>query len=285
MSSMRWLHRSERFGIGDWVCRSDDPRPGPVEASPSHAISITRRGVYRKHVGRVSVVSEPGTATFYRSDREYRASHPAPGGDRCLVLEAGGEWLEGMSEGRARRGTPPWLVRRLSPREILLAHALHQAAVLRASLAVEETLAILLPSLCGDRPPREPAGCRGSTRARHRSAVESVKTLLATRFEEDLSLEEIAREVAYSPTRLCVVFRAHAGTSIHRHRIRLRLIAALERLADCESLTRLAFDLGFSSHSHFTRAFRAEFGLTPSVARERLGRTADPSDLVGHCPR
>jgi AraC-like DNA-binding protein len=32
-------------------------------------------------------------------------------------------------------------------------------------------------------------------------------------------------------------------------------------------LTRLALDLGYSSHSHFTASFRRAFGLTPSAAR------------------
>jgi AraC-like DNA-binding protein len=40
----------------------------------------------------------------------------------------------------------------------------------------------------------------------------------------------------------------------------------LERLPHYrERLTDLALDLGFSSHSHFTSAFRAYFGRTPSA--------------------
>jgi AraC-like DNA-binding protein len=49
---------------------------------------------------------------------------------------------------------------------------------------------------------------------------------------------------------------------------------ALEPLADgAGDLTRIALDLGFSSHSHFTAAFRRHFGLTPSAfaARQRQG--------------
>ena len=35
------------------------------------------------------------------------------------------------------------------------------------------------------------------------------------------------------------------------------------------SLTELALDLGFSSHSHLTAAFHREFGVPPSEARRR----------------
>jgi AraC-like DNA-binding protein len=32
-------------------------------------------------------------------------------------------------------------------------------------------------------------------------------------------------------------------------------------------LTELALDLGYSSHSHFTDAFRREFGVSPAAFR------------------
>ncbi len=55
---------------------------------------------------------------------------------------------------------------------------------------------------------------------------------------------------------------------MHRYLTRLRLRAALEKLAEPRvDLTVLALDVGFSSHSHFTRSFQREFGLAPSQAR------------------
>ena len=57
---------------------------------------------------------------------------------------------------------------------------------------------------------------------------------------------------------------------IHRYLTQLRLRSSLERLADgANDLTALALELGFSSHSHFTDAFRREFGHAPS--RDRPG--------------
>lgn len=43
---------------------------------------------------------------------------------------------------------------------------------------------------------------------------------------------------------------------------------ALERMPTYgEGLTMLALELGFSSHSHFSAAFRREFGVAPSTPR------------------
>jgi AraC-like DNA-binding protein len=65
---------------------------------------------------------------------------------------------------------------------------------------------------------------------------------------------------------------------VNRFLHRLRLRAALEELPECRGdITRLALDLGYSSHSHFTYAFRREFGVPPSAAWAG-GRAPDPAN-------
>ena len=65
------------------------------------------------------------------------------------------------------------------------------------------------------------------------------------------------------------------GAPVHQYLLRLRLAVALDRLDGGErNLSALALDLGFSSHSHFTTAFRRHYGLVPSA----LGRPT-PSPL------
>ena len=67
------------------------------------------------------------------------------------------------------------------------------------------------------------------------------------------------------------IFRAAAGHTMSRHRMRLRARAALERLAGGErSLARLAADLGFADQSHLCRVIRSETGQTPSALRRAL---------------
>ncbi|MDX1660442.1 MAG: helix-turn-helix domain-containing protein, partial [Gemmatimonadota bacterium] len=58
-----------------------------------------------------------------------------------------------------------------------------------------------------------------------------------------------------------------------------RLRVALEVLPDCENLTRLALSVGYSSHSHFSWAFRREYATTPSAVRRHL-RSGDLGRLV-----
>jgi len=99
--------------------------------------------------------------------------------------------------------------------------------------------------------------------------VSKVKEIASTRFKERLSLRVFSDETGYSPYHLLRVFREATGFPIHRYLNRLRLLHALERFDAPTGLSHLAFDLGFCSHSHFTSAFRAEFGVTPVSLRVR----------------
>jgi len=81
------------------------------------------------------------------------------------------------------------------------------------------------------------------------------------------TLAEIADQVRCSPVYLTQVFQQVEGLPLYRYQLRLRLARALDLLARYEDLTSLSLDLGFSSHSHFSAAFRAAFGRTPSEFR------------------
>jgi AraC family transcriptional regulator len=92
---------------------------------------------------------------------------------------------------------------------------------------------------------------------------------------------EIAEAIGVSRFHLSRVFRTCTGFSLHGYRNQLRLRAALERLVDPQAaLPALAGELGFSSHSHFTAAFKESFGVAPSSLRGRVGRNRLRETLV-----
>ena len=116
------------------------------------------------------------------------------------------------------------------------------------------------------RPPRRAGVALG-----HRRLVEAAKELLATRSTERILLADVAAQSGCSPYHLCRVFRQQTGVSLHRYRNRLRVRTAQERIAQGEKdLTRLALDLGFADHSHFTHVFKGESGEPPSAFRAIL---------------
>jgi transcriptional regulator GlxA family with amidase domain len=71
-------------------------------------------------------------------------------------------------------------------------------------------------------------------------------------------------------------FRRHTRLSIHDYVVRLRVLAALDRLVEGDGdLSTIACELGFSSHSHLSAAFRRILGQPPTVLRASLGREAE----------
>lgn len=95
-------------------------------------------------------------------------------------------------------------------------------------------------------------------------------------------LADIARGVGSSVFHLSSISSRDVGVPLHRYLTRLRLSAALDRMADDErDLSLVGLEVGFSSHSHFTTAFRREFGRPPQAVRSTAGserhRTGKPT--------
>lgn len=82
------------------------------------------------------------------------------------------------------------------------------------------------------------------------------------------SLEEMAATAGLTPPHFCRVFKRAVGVSPHQYVMKARLERAQEMLAASDlSIAAVAESLGFGSQSHFTRAFRAHAGQTPSAWR------------------
>jgi AraC-like DNA-binding protein len=121
--------------------------------------------------------------------------------------------------------------------------------------------------------PRRPAAAsaRARTEQDHTEIVEAAKAALTDAPGRRVTLADLARRVYASPFHLARVFRERTGFSVHGYQTQLRLRLALDALHDGCEIGDLALELGFSSHSHFTSAFRASFGRPPSAVRG-LGR-------------
>jgi AraC family transcriptional regulator len=93
----------------------------------------------------------------------------------------------------------------------------------------------------------------------------------------DLGLQALAAESGYSRVHFARMFRAATGQTPHRYLLHLRVERAQELMRNPSlSLTDIALDCGFSSHSHLTRPFHELLGVTPSEYRRSSGARAKP---------
>lgn len=107
--------------------------------------------------------------------------------------------------------------------------------------------------------------------------------------------EQLSRLMAMSRSKLYRLFESTGGVAHFINRERLREAhRRLDAPGDGLSIHVIGNQVGFSDHSTFSRAFRREFGYSPTDARERgLARLPprhaaspdhDPAGTAGHAP-
>jgi len=265
----RVIFESRLFRLGEFHLLPGDPRwggenwigPGAHVVFPGTAVRIA-------HAGRGALVADANQVVFYRDGESYRRELVDPRGDHCVfvvpappllheaIAAAGGAGLS-FTHGPA---DPASYLRQ----RVVAHHAVHSPEP--DPLLVEEELTRAVAEVVRAAVRASAGGPRG--RAAGEVAVDAARAALAARFCERLSLDGLAREVHVSPFHLAHRFRARTGIGLHAYRTQLRLREALRRIAEPEtSLTDLALDLGFASHSHFTDTFRRSFGRPPSAVR------------------
>ena len=278
MHTFHTVYASDTVAVIDVRCRAcrDDDDPRREERSGAHEVVFTRGGAFVKHVAGREVLADANHVLFFNGEEPYRVTHPLDGGDDCTVFRfATGVLCDALAEHdervRDRPGAPfAHTHGPARPAELMRQH-ICRAIARRGGLEADELAVELLGAALdgayavrGERPRAQ----RTTTNRAHRETARATQAVLNERFTEAMGLAEIARRVHSSPYHLARLFRRETGCSIHQYRGRLRLAAALERLAEGErDLTRLALGLGYASHAHFTDAFRRAFDITPSDFR------------------
>jgi AraC family transcriptional regulator len=88
--------------------------------------------------------------------------------------------------------------------------------------------------------------------------------------EDEHSLDAMAARAGVTPSHFCRIFKKANGVSPHQYVMKARLGRAQELLSHSDtSMSLIADSLGFTSQSHFTRAFRQFTGRTPSEFRRQ----------------
>jgi len=87
--------------------------------------------------------------------------------------------------------------------------------------------------------------------------------------EQELCAQRIAAAIGYSERHLSRLF-ASSGQSVPQAILHARLDAARQKLAEPIPLAEVAARTGFVSQAHFSRTYRARFGVTPRQDRAAL---------------
>jgi len=255
--------------VRDVCCQGSCRHKTPEECASVTQLVFPYRGAYVRHMGRDDAVAEASQVLFFNADDGYRVSHPIEGGDASVVLVVNETLLRELAPKSLLRDGSPLAFRqqrlRIDPRAqvlvALLRHSLRQN--IAEPLEAESLAMTLAQRALGPRTTHAAGASVGLQRL-----VDRAKLVLASDLARRWTLADIAAEVGGSPVYLTQVFRQVEGLPLYRYQLRLRLARALDLLVQYDDLTALGLELGFSSHSHFSAAFREAYGRTPSEFRQ-----------------
>jgi len=281
--SIDWLFESPTIRLTRWCCLVRERGMTSERQQFWHVIGFPHAGTYVVHSEGHSALIDVNSVAFFNPLGVYRTSHPQGFGDRGAGLvvrpDVVGDALSDAGfEASSEEGKFPFLRGASSPRAYWLQHRILYLAATGDRvdpIEIEELgLALVAETVASGKTRNfESRRERPSAVRRRREAIDAARGYLALRFRDPVRLSDVAAAAGLSPFHTCRAFRKETGVSVNRFLHRVRLRTALDVLPDYRGdITRLALDLGYSSHSHFTYAFRREFGAPPSAAWNRSPR-------------
>lgn len=266
------LFSASGIRVGKFRCPAahpEFPHAGQIEG---YTVVFPRTSVWIEQEGRPPFVADPHVMVLYNLGQPFTRRPLAADGDRADWFSVSPELAAAIAADLDPDGDPrqPFATGYVSVPAALFYRQRRTLATILAGEAdpffVEQEVIGLVGTAM------ESGGAGRACRQRDaRAAVEATRAEICRDPTRSFTVRELALRVGVSPFHLCRLFRRETGITLHTYLVDLRLRRSLERLSDAETdLSRVALEAGFSSHSHYSAAFRRRMGITPSRARSEL---------------
>lgn len=100
------------------------------------------------------------------------------------------------------------------------------------------------------------------------SQLQTVLDYIQTHLDRDIALSDVAEVLNLSQYHFCRLFKQSAGLTPHQYLTQCRIDRAKQLLRTTQlTITEIAFAVGLTNHSSFTRLFRQYVGASPKEFR------------------
>lgn len=231
--------------------------------SHQHAcFCLALQGHYTELYQRKTIEGKP-SVLVYRPAGEMHSNHFDDMNVRCIIIEAKADWLARLREYSAAMDQPMGFESGSTLRLAMSLRYEFGQTDCSTPLAVEGLMLELLAETS-----------RRSIKIsehKHPRWLKQAREILHDRFNERVTLSDIAGAVGVHPMYLAATFKKRYRHSVGEYIRRLRIDFACHQIANTNaSLTEIALTAGFSHQSHFSRVFRRHTGLTPGRYRSAL---------------
>ena len=277
----RTLARGDGWTVQDIICTSGPKDRSFAEQHQLFSVAMVLAGSFQYRGsnpanGRGELMT-PGSMLLGNPGQNFECGHEHATGDRCLSFHYSPDYFERIAaDARVRGPKIAFPVLKFPPLRGLASLFCRASAVLHKSSAApskgrllweELSLEVVVQSLrtaTGHLKPN--STIQPSTISRVTGVLRAIEQNLGSVW----TLTDLARQSGLSPYHFLRIFEQVTGLTPHQYVRRLRLAEAAVRLSSGdEKALDIAIDCGFNDASNFSRAFRAEVGMTPRDFRTR----------------
>jgi AraC family transcriptional regulator len=266
--SSRLLASGPGWGVSDIVCSAGSRDRPFEERHDAVCIAAVTHGSFQYRSTLGAAVLAPGAVLLGNAGTCFECGHEHGGGDRCLSFHFTPDHLESIVAAVPGARRTAFAVPRLPPLPSLMPLlAAAEAARDDGDGAEFEELALRLAGAVAAAFVGTSKSARSPSTRDERRVTDALRRIEAEA-EEPLALADIARAAAMSPYHFLRTFRQVVGMTPHQFVLHTRLRRAAVRLRRSdETISAIAFDMGFGDLSTFNRRFRRVTGLSPSAYR------------------
>jgi AraC family transcriptional regulator len=99
--------------------------------------------------------------------------------------------------------------------------------------------------------------------------IKSIKEILHDRWNESISLQELAHSLGLHPVTVSKHFPRYFNCTLGEYMRKIKIEKAIAQISKDEfSLTQVAHNCGFFDQSHFIRAFKQATGFLPGAYKK-----------------
>ena len=275
------LYSSQLVTIHDFRCQCHHCHTSETEYQQAFSIAYIRTGNFVFKSFRNDLDAYHGLFLISKAGFEYKVGHVHAMPDQCTIFSLSTEnrtHLESLSkdfESFIRNPDRHAMLVKATPQTEYLHQCIFQAFQKKRFdrlLTEQLTLSLLQQVVTGIAKEKTIKILSDKHKRTYLPMIEKVKSVISDNLADDLSLTALAEAAHISPFHFTRIFKEITSFTPYGYLLRTRLQnARLQLTQTSQQVTSIAFASGFNSLEHFSGAYKAFFGKSPSS--ERSGNT------------